>query len=176
VSLLRRVTEPEDPESQSSPSPQLVLQRGRAGTKTRQGRRGASDAQSWSNACESLPNTQPRKGVRHTAVRIPQGAVPLGELRLVGPNTGCSGRTVKNVPSTKGREIGGFCRLRQRARDGDFHALIGLRKHVQRRLRAGWHPATVARRLGVTLEEILIWGGNAYRKPEDLKPRLVRRP
>ena len=68
-----------------------------------------------------------------------------------------------------------FQRLRTRAREGDVSALTTLRAHVQRRLKAGWHAATVARRLNLTRDEVMVMAGDALHGVADLRPRLVKR-
>jgi transposase-like protein len=67
-----------------------------------------------------------------------------------------------------------FQRLRTRARSGEVGALAALRAHVQRRLRAGWHVSTVARRLNLTRDEVMVMAGDALRSVPDLRPRLVK--
>jgi hypothetical protein len=73
---------------------------------------------------------------------------------------------------TKRRERTGFQRLRGDARAGNAEAVARLRQHVQRRIRAGWNVATVARRLSLTSDEVLMLAGDALVAISDLRPRL----
>ena len=69
-----------------------------------------------------------------------------------------------------------YSKLRREAREGDVNATSRMRGHVRRRVSRGWKLKTIAERLGITVDEVIVFAGDALiDRNFDSTPRLVRR-
>jgi hypothetical protein len=86
-------------------------------------------------------------------------------------------KRIGSVPrDRKKKKYIAFSRLREDARDGDAIATSRLRWHVRRRIREGWNVKTVATRLGITEDQVLMFAGDTLiNHTFNPAPRLVRR-
>ena len=58
--------------------------------------------------------------------------------------------------------------------EGDVVAITRLREHVQKRLRAGWGIKTVAAHLGLTVDDVFRYAGDALIGLSGMASRLRR--
>lgn len=69
-----------------------------------------------------------------------------------------------------------FGRLKQRVLDGDVEANERVRRYVRCRMQKGWRMDTIAKRLRVKVDDVIVWSeATALNGPFDSRPRLIHR-